>query len=218
MPPFVRQCLIPLSLCFAACAPREVGPAVTYVSDTALSAYSLPADSGARGNDVLRAMGEPPLPGATVRPRTTVIRFFWSRAFHPDVAVRLVIEPKRCNVFTTVMTHPEILWGPPDRRGVSAPTGSVPGKIVRQDSVPLLAGDCKAMRSTLERNGLWQVGSRTSPGMDGSDWRFELVDATSYKFVEWWSPTEQEGRQLWGAGLALLKLANALPAGPREIY
>ena len=218
MQPFARQCLLPVVAFAAACTPRPEGPAVTYGADTSVAAYSQPADSAPYTDDPLKQMGEPPLPGAHVRPGVTVIRFFWSRSFHPDVAVRLVIEPKQCAVVTTVMTHAETLWGPPDSRGMSVPVGEAPGKLIRQDSVPLLVGDCKAMRSTFDRLGLWQVTSRPLGGVDGSFWRFERAQATGYTSVMWWSPSEAEGRPVWSAGLAMLKLAHALPSGPREIY
>jgi hypothetical protein len=189
-----------------------------YSSDTSRAAYSQLPDSFDFVNTAVRQMGQPPLSGAKVRPGVTVIRFVWARSFHPYVAVRFVMEPKQCAVMTTEMKPEQTVWGPPDRRGLSVPTGTAPGQIIRQDSVPLLAGDCKAMRSTLERLGLWQVKSRMSGGADGSVWRFERIDANGHNFVQWWSPNAKEGHQLWSAGLALLKLANALPTNPREIY
>ncbi len=210
--------LLFLALCAAACTSRPEGPAVVYSADTSRAAYSQLPDSLDYVTTAVRQMGEPPLIGAKLRPGTTVIRFVWARSFHPYVAVRFVMEPKQCAVITTEMTAEQRLWGTADSTGLSEATGTTPGKIIRQDSVPLLAGDCKAMRTTLERLGLWQVKSRTPGGLDGSDWRFERVDANGYTFVQWWSPNAQEGHQLWSAGLALLKMANALPSGPRALY
>ncbi|MBP6571574.1 MAG: hypothetical protein KA226_09165 [Gemmatimonadales bacterium] len=210
--------LLLLTLCAAACTSRPEGPAVVYSADTGRAAYSQLPDSFDFVTAAVRQLGEPPLVGARLRPGTTVIRFVWARSFHPYVAVRFVMEQKQCAVTTREMNLDETLWGPPDSTGISEATGTKAGKIIRQDSVPLLAGDCKAMRTTLERLGLWQVTSRQIGGVDGSVWRFERVDANGYSFVQRWSPNAQEGHQLWSAGLALLKMANALPSGPREIY
>ncbi|MBK6495689.1 MAG: hypothetical protein IPG05_11430 [Gemmatimonadetes bacterium] len=211
--------LLLLTIGAAACTSRPEGPAVVYSADTSRAAYSQLPDSFDYVTTAVRQMGEPPLVGAKLRPGTTVIRFVWARSFHPYVAVRFVMEPKQCAVITTEMKPEEtISLRTPDSAGLSEAAATTPGKIIRQDSVPLLAGDCKAMRTTLERLGLWQVKSRTPGGLDGSDWRFERVDANGYSFVQRWSPNAQEGHELWSAGLALLKMANALPSGPRALY
>ncbi len=202
----------------AACDSQPEAPAIGYVADTSLAAFTPAPDSTGFVTVAIRQMGEPPLPGATVRKGSTVIRFVWARSFQPYVAVRLVIEPKQCSVVTTAMTAEQPIWGSPDKPGGQMAIGTSPGKVIRRDSMPLLAGDCKALRSTLDRLGLWQVPSRPMGGVDGSVWRFERVDANGYTRVQWWSPNPTEGHQLWSAGLALLKLGGALPSGPHELY
>ena len=218
MPSRTQPVALTVLLLAGACSSRSDDPAVVYATDTSQAAYSQLPDSFDFVTAAVRQMREPPLVGARLRAGTTVIRFVWARSFHPYVAVRFVMEPKQCAVMTTELTLEETLWGPPDSTGFSEPTGTKSGEIIRRDSVPLLAGDCKAMRSTLERLGLWQVTSKQIGGLDGSVWRFERVDANGYRFVQRWSPNAEDGHQLWSAGRALLQLANALPSGPRTVY
>lgn len=160
----------------------------------------------------LRAMREPPLAGALVPDGATVLRFLWLRAFDPPIAVRVVAAPLHCTVTTTVISMSAAAWSHPDSKGVQRELSTRPGKILRRDSVEVPVRSCLELCAQAAAAKLWSGPViDTAAGLDGSDWVFEVVDANGYHLAERWSPDSNRALEFRLAGIAFLRLGNALP-------
>ncbi|MCC7054968.1 MAG: hypothetical protein IT355_16975 [Gemmatimonadaceae bacterium] len=200
--------------------PRS-SPTVVFRTDTTATAYfDTPRNWGDTVwleylTDILRAMHEPPLRHATIDSETTVLRFLWSRAFHPSVAVQVTRAPAGCRVVTTVRENDG--WTIPTLD--SGASRLVRGRMLRHDTVTVDRSTCDDLAARLAGLGLTSTGPYiTSRGCDGADWTFERLDARGHALLVRWSPDSADAPAIWNAGMAFLSAANARPTSPREMY
>ncbi len=218
MQPIARQCFLPVVLFAMACTPGPEGPAVTYVADTSVAAYNDTPRFPPWLVEALRGMNEPPLRGAKVPGEAAVLRFTWSRSFHPDVSIRVKLAPASCEVITSTITHGRWLFGPPDSSGAMPYVGITKGVHIREDSVRVPASHCYRLDRQLDSLGVWESPSVGSRGLDGAEWFFERVDRQRYRWAHQQSPRPGDGDALYHAGIAFLFLGRAFPDSLRKLY
>ncbi len=215
--------LLALSAAGLGCTGREAArsagrqPAtIVFRSDTSAGAYFTaaglsPVLAGVFG-EALLWMGEPSFSGAQVPDDVTVLRFLWARSFHPTIVVRVVREPGRCTVITSVQALPQQKWGAPDSTGAQTALSRHPGSILRRDSTDVRALACANLQGDLAGAGLWAATAIDSDGgVDGAEWIFEAADSRGHHVMACWSPDSSRVPRVWRAGMAFLRLGNALP-------
>lgn len=196
--------------------------AVVFRADTSVTAYfgtpvnwsdTVWLELHAHGR---RAFGEPPLRGASIKPNTFVLRFFWQRTFHPSVAVRVTRSTQGCGLVMTVKQNDMFLL---PLLGSGEPPVLVPGTRLRKDSFALAVHTCDDLAARLDKIGLTAGGPWVQRrGVEGADWVFERLDTRGHTALLSWSPDCSTACSVFTAGMAFLQAAHALPSGPGELY
>ena len=128
-------------------------------------------------------------------------RFLWLRTFHQPVTVRLDVSSDGAGLLTAKVT---------DGRG-----GYESGKIVFDETTPLLADQVNGFLAQTERLQFWSLPTRDEGkgvGLDGAQWIMEGVQNGRYHLLDRHSPSDEKFRE---TALTLTRLANVII---RKIY
>ena len=196
----------------AANSPAGVAAAV----DTTPPAYFPPGAIDSFGaqwfGGQLRAMGEPPLFGATIPAGTTVFRFLWLRSFDPDLAVRVTESPELCTVTTTIIGMRVDSLSAPDSQRVQMLVSSRPGPTLRRDSTPVPLQECIDLHAQLIAAGLWSGPATDNVvGLDGDELLFEMVDGRGYSVARRWTPYQRHAPEFRKASYLFIALGKVNP-------
>lgn len=142
----------------------------------------------------LSAAQEPSLYHASSRPQTegTTIRFTWLRSFQPAVFVRV----EGLGTATPYVVAKQL----------TGAGGYNPGTIARQIDRRLTTEEAITFAAALNRTGVLRLPPKECDlGVDGAEWLIEGVDGQGYHFVNRWSPSHGEVREI---GLSMLGLTG----------
>lgn len=149
---------------------------------------------------------------ATAPARTTALRFFWRRSFHPHIAIRVEFSPNACRIVTTSVGPGEFEWSAPDSLGMSVPLRYLSGPILRNDSASVPVAECTQLATSFEKAVGWiQSAAPYGPAPDGSDWMFEVLTTSGHRAASRFSPDSTHAPEVWRAGIEALRLGRALP-------
>lgn len=161
-----------------------------YFPSDALNSYE-PKDDliGTWYGKSLEAMNEESLL-KSANENTEIYRFFWLRAFHPPVFVRIEKSEKGVKLFSKELDS----------------TGSAePGSVLRSIEISLKDEDFCKFLNLIDDANFWQMTTPSNMGRDGASWVLEGVSENRYHIVDRWSPRDGDFRE---ACIFLLKLSG----------
>ena len=153
-----------------------------FVALTALAAAAneqpyYPPDVSGWASQHLVAMKEPSLFAEQTTSREEY-RFLWLRTFHKPIAIRIWSEPPDAQMRIVRL---------------SGAGGYDPGHIESDTTIKVSAEDWKRFRDCIAKAHFWEMPTKESPkvrGSDGSQWILEARDAAKYHVVDRWTPRE----------------------------